>query len=232
MDVERPVYRPRALTVGSYLYNKAITARNKPTMVQYASSRGAFARQNKLIADNIMRNKNKRLRLTRPVRKRRGVYGAKSVYQRTRGYNGKFRRSKNYRLKGKARQIAQCVQIENEVGGIITDADCIYIGIASSPLDQMQRMIAYACVKCVANAAKRQFSDWNEPLAPNFTNGTINLEFQYYPDPTSIATTNRSSTGLSIAVNTTDNWAVKILTPTWTTNPTNWLPVGIISITT
>jgi hypothetical protein len=38
--------------------------------------------------------------------------------------------------------------------------------------------------------------------------------------------------GLSIAVNTTDNWAVKILTPTWTTNPTSWIPVGIISITT
>jgi hypothetical protein len=38
--------------------------------------------------------------------------------------------------------------------------------------------------------------------------------------------------GLSIAVNTTDNWAVKILTPTWGTNPANWIPQGLILITT
>jgi len=38
--------------------------------------------------------------------------------------------------------------------------------------------------------------------------------------------------GLSIAVNTTDDWAVKILTPTWTTNPTNWIPNGLILIET
>ena len=34
-------------------------------------------------------------------------------------------------------------------------------------------------------------------------------------------------TPLSIAVNTTDDWAVKILTPTWATNPTNWT-IGMI----
>ncbi len=34
-------------------------------------------------------------------------------------------------------------------------------------------------------------------------------------------------TGLSIAVNTTDDWAVKIVTPTWVTNPTNWT-IGMI----
>ena len=38
--------------------------------------------------------------------------------------------------------------------------------------------------------------------------------------------------GLSIAVNTTDNWAVKITTPTWGTNPTNWITNGLILITT
>jgi len=38
--------------------------------------------------------------------------------------------------------------------------------------------------------------------------------------------------GLSIAVNTTDNWVIKILTPTWTINPTTWQAAGIISITT
>jgi hypothetical protein len=38
--------------------------------------------------------------------------------------------------------------------------------------------------------------------------------------------------GLSIAINTTDNWVVKILTPTWGTNPMNWLPNGLILITT
>jgi hypothetical protein len=38
--------------------------------------------------------------------------------------------------------------------------------------------------------------------------------------------------GLSIAVNTTDNWVVKILTPTWGTNPANWGTNGLILITT
>jgi hypothetical protein len=38
--------------------------------------------------------------------------------------------------------------------------------------------------------------------------------------------------GLSIAVNTTDDWVVKILTPAFTTNPANWLPNGLILIET
>jgi hypothetical protein len=38
--------------------------------------------------------------------------------------------------------------------------------------------------------------------------------------------------GLTIAVNTTDNWVVKILTPTWGTNPANWGTNGLILITT
>jgi hypothetical protein len=37
--------------------------------------------------------------------------------------------------------------------------------------------------------------------------------------------------GLSIAVNTTDDWTVKILTPAWVTNPTDWVFGGIISVT-
>jgi hypothetical protein len=37
--------------------------------------------------------------------------------------------------------------------------------------------------------------------------------------------------GLSIAVNTTDDWTVKILTPAWTTNPSDWVFGGIISVT-
>jgi hypothetical protein len=38
--------------------------------------------------------------------------------------------------------------------------------------------------------------------------------------------------GLTITVNTTDNWAVKITTPTWTINPTNWFTNSLILITT
>jgi hypothetical protein len=37
--------------------------------------------------------------------------------------------------------------------------------------------------------------------------------------------------GLSIAVNTTDDWTVKILTPAWGTNPSDWVFGGIISVT-
>jgi len=36
--------------------------------------------------------------------------------------------------------------------------------------------------------------------------------------------------GLSISINTTDNWAIKILTPTWTTNPAAWRGAGEILI--
>jgi len=38
-------------------------------------------------------------------------------------------------------------------------------------------------------------------------------------------------TGLSITVNTTDDYTFKITTPAFATNPTNWLPAAILSIT-
>ena len=37
-------------------------------------------------------------------------------------------------------------------------------------------------------------------------------------------------TGLSIAVNTSDDWVVKILTPTWGTNPSSWTGAVILDI--
>lgn len=37
-------------------------------------------------------------------------------------------------------------------------------------------------------------------------------------------------TGLSIAVNTSDNWVVKILTPPWGTNPSSWTGAVILDI--
>jgi hypothetical protein len=37
--------------------------------------------------------------------------------------------------------------------------------------------------------------------------------------------------GLSIAVNTTDDYTIKISTPTWVTNPANWIPSLTLQIT-
>jgi hypothetical protein len=37
--------------------------------------------------------------------------------------------------------------------------------------------------------------------------------------------------GLSIAVNTTDNYVIKITTPAWSSNPTSWIISGLIQVT-
>jgi hypothetical protein len=66
----------------------------------------------------------------------------------------------------------------------------------------------------------------NTSTSTDYTIGTFTSDF----GPNGALKTLYS--GLSIAVNTTDNWVVKILTPTWGTNPANWIPVGIITITT
>jgi len=66
----------------------------------------------------------------------------------------------------------------------------------------------------------------NTTTSTDYTIGTFTSDFGLN------GALNTLFSGLSIAVNTTDNWVVKILTPTWGTNPTNWIPVGIISITT
>jgi hypothetical protein len=40
-----------------------------------------------------------------------------------------------------------------------------------------------------------------------------------------------SFTGLSISVNTTDNYTIKIASPAWATNPTGWVIGGNLLVT-
>jgi hypothetical protein len=66
----------------------------------------------------------------------------------------------------------------------------------------------------------------NTSTSTDYTIGTFTSDFNLN------GALNTLFSGLSIAVNTTDNWTVKITTPAFTTNPANWIPNGLILIET
>ena len=65
----------------------------------------------------------------------------------------------------------------------------------------------------------------NVTTATDYSIGTFTSDFG------ATSTLKTLFSGLSIAVNTTDDWTVKILTPAWGTNPSDWVFGGIISVT-
>jgi hypothetical protein len=65
----------------------------------------------------------------------------------------------------------------------------------------------------------------------NVTTSTDNLIGTFTSDFGANTTLKTLITALSISVNTTDDWTLKILTPAWGTNPSDWVFGGIISVT-
>lgn len=65
----------------------------------------------------------------------------------------------------------------------------------------------------------------------NVTTSTDNLIGTFTSDFGANTTLKTLITSLSIAVNTTDDWTLKILTPAWGTNPSDWVFGGTLSLT-
>ena len=65
----------------------------------------------------------------------------------------------------------------------------------------------------------------------NVTTSTDNLIGTFTSDFGASTTLKTLFTGLSISVNTTDDWTLKILTPAWGTNPSDWVFGGTLSLT-
>jgi hypothetical protein len=74
----------------------------------------------------------------------------------------------------------------------------------------------------------------NETVTVSIRNNTTTVETQlgtFTSDFGANTTAVISFTSLSISVNTTDNYTIKIACPTWTTNPTNWIIGGNLLVT-
>ena len=65
----------------------------------------------------------------------------------------------------------------------------------------------------------------------NVTTSTDNLIGTFTSDFGANTTLKTLITALSISVNTTDDWTLKILTPAWGTNPSDWVFGGTLSLT-
>jgi hypothetical protein len=65
----------------------------------------------------------------------------------------------------------------------------------------------------------------------NVTTSTDNLIGTFTSDFGASTTLKTLITSLSISVNTTDDWTLKILTPAWGTNPSDWVFGGTLSLT-
>jgi hypothetical protein len=115
---------------------------------------------------------------------------------------------------------------------LVNDATNYYIGIQTHGIATAsgQRKFKFAEAKTLTKASLSLFQTLNGSgdtvtiYLRNITTATDNTIGTFTSDfgvSTSLA---QLFTGLSIAVNATDEYEIKILTPTWTTNPSNWIP--------
>jgi hypothetical protein len=126
-------------------------------------------------------------------------------------------------------QIIMCTSL---IQAVIADATNYYIGIQTHAMTtgSGQRKFKFAEAKTLTKASLSLFQTVNASAGTvtiylrNITTATDDTIGTFTSDFGAATSLAQLFTGLSIAVNTTDDYEIKILTPTWTTNPTNWIP--------
>lgn len=167
------------------LFDRAGKARKTPSMVQYATKRGRSMRSDRtryMSVDTAHSRKKTPIGLrTHPDNR------WKNRVQRTRGYEGKFKRMKRFKLKGRKKKVAQAIEFKYETGGIQQDAECVYLGLGSCPVIYLRRCIAACVVKELSKQANLTFNDWKEsPFEAALPADTVlSVRMYYYTDVTS-----------------------------------------------
>lgn len=126
-------------------------------------------------------------------------------------------------------QIIMCTSL---IQAVVADATNYYIGIQTHTMTtgSGQRKFKFAEAKTLTKASLSLFQTVNASAGTvtiylrNITTATDDTIGTFTSDFGAATSLAQLFTGLSIAVNATDNYEIKILTPTWTTNPTNWIP--------
>ena len=188
------------------LYDKANRARHSPSMVQHASKRGRSINSSRTSKSRYMSVDTKRSKT--PI-------GVKSPYhpdarwknrvQRTRGFSGKFKGMKRFKLKGRKKKVAQSIEYKYETGGILQDAECVYLGLGSCPMVYLRRCLAACVIKELSKQAQLTFNDWKEtPFTVLPVNSVMSVRMYYYANVTSNLLLSVTST--SIAEATGDTW--------------------------
>jgi hypothetical protein len=126
----------------------------------------------------------------------------------------------------------QIIMCTSSLQAVVADATNYHIGIQTHAMTtgSGQRKFKFAEAKTLTKASFSLFQTVNASAGTvtiylrNITTATDDTIGTFTSDFGAATSLAQLFTGLSIAVNTTDDYEIKILTPTWTTNPTNWIP--------
>ena len=203
--VRRMVGMPNAPTLAAQLramkilYDRAKGARKDMSMAQYASARGRSINRSMSVDQN--RGKTP-IGLKLPYNSN---YRWKKRVQRTRGFSGKFKKLKRFKLKGRKKRIAQAIEFKYEDGGISQDTQCVYLGLGSCPMIYLRRVLCACIVKELSRQAQLSFNDWKEsPFVDLPTGSIMSIRIDYYATVTSNALLDVTTTSVSEAAG--DTW--------------------------